>query len=135
MRKLILLAIVMIFALLIFGCYTPNAPPKEGKDCGADQTCFEELAKNCEKGYVEIEQEGNKAFGQIVGKEGENCIVYVQAKESPELPPQLNGLDMTCKVPVEKLSGMNIDVEDADCEGPLFEGLKMFQQEQSEEFP
>jgi len=124
-KTIIILALLLCTTLFLSGCFTTiPRPEQEGKMC-ADDICFVEAFFNCEKAFGETTQEGNQAYIQIQGKEGEKCIVYIEMLKAEGVPEFLKGLNAICKVTeadIPKITDQQID--QLDCTGPLYDALK-----------
>ena len=125
MRKEIWFAIIGIL-IIIFGCWYFFRT----KSCDVDY-CFEEAARDCSKAKITItDEEGSVTFYKIMGKEGDNCRLYIQAKTltglSEENAKLFKDADMTCDIPRTdfgrmKMSEMMDNLE--YCHGRLKEAI------------
>lgn len=119
-------------------------------DCGSDRECFEENMKTCTRSRFSYKfgEEENLLFSmetlsEIRGPEGNNCVIYGKiikfelSEDFPEdIPDYVNesyldvaGKEMTCRIPLNVLSGQDEPLEtmgpDNDyCEGSYMDALE-----------
>ena len=117
----------ILLALFVAGYYSGYLR----EDCEQDKACFDEKLKDCSSVQV-VTVKNNNAYLYWVGNSlGNTCevnikLLRVEAGAAPEFRELLEGKEMSCKIPKEKLSTIKIDEFDnlmQYCHGELKEGL------------
>jgi hypothetical protein len=133
-NKIIILFLIFIL-ILSFGCTGWDKPAEEGKKCDTMECINDSFAK-CEKAYGSFYVNPMMKFKlQVMGPVGEKCRYYMELEEMKtedyDLPA---GLGMYCNISEEDKKYFDEgDFKNMDCEGPLFESLKILSQVQQEE--
>ena len=125
MRKEVWFAIIGIL-IIIIGAWLIF----KTKSCDADY-CFEEAARDCNKAKITItDEDGGITFYKIMGKEGDNCRLYIQVKTLTGLSEEnailFKDADMTCDIPRTDFGRMKMAemMDNLDyCHGRLKEAI------------
>jgi hypothetical protein len=124
-------------------------------DCGNDRECFEENMKTCTPSrftYTLGEEEdlrfSMESLSEVRGIEGEKCVVYgkvISLEFSEDIPEEytdlfadlftdLEGKDMTCRIPLDVISGeedtlSTMSPDRTYCEGSYVDAMEEFMEE------
>lgn len=126
MKKIIFL-LILIITLFLFGCVTNiQKPSVKGTNCDTNQNCLLKNFNECNKAYGKIIDGNESLFVQILEKENEKCSVYIELKKSTRVPEFLFGMNAKCTLKINELTEVleKMNIEDLDCEGPLYDALK-----------
>lgn len=143
MKKAILLACLIVLSACFSGCIQPPPPPPEDlssfKDCTDDEECLENSIENCEKAFA-TQETGDEAVSMamkitVYGLEQGKCkmIIKIEKVETAAeglgdfIGPLLQGQEMVCMIPPEKLQSMQEISQDSMqeyCSGPLLDLMK-----------
>lgn len=101
------------------------------KDCGKDKDCFVDKLKDCKTAKVYLLKNDNVYSYTIGASYTTICNIYVKMERialgaDPEFERLLEGKEMQCKVPRDKLYTFKVDDFNSFinyCNGPLKEGL------------
>jgi hypothetical protein len=74
-------------------------------DCGMDPACFSTAFRNCSKAKVRSNSSGTVMYQEIKEKKATACPLYMLVESAEGGSSVLVGSDMTCEIPLEKLSG------------------------------
>lgn len=112
------LIFIIVFVLLIF--YLSYE-----KDCGFDESCFNEAFESCNKAKYMSEEEGNLFQYSIQGQKGNDCevevtILEVSQEADQETKNLFSGKSMTCYIPENQ--AFTVDTLTL-CTGPLKESM------------
>ena len=163
MKSLIVILVLMAI-LVISGCASQDQTPAvEGRpqrptitipDCGFNIECFAPYALNCEPAKLLIKNSSQIAeyeyviefYEEIKGRSGNDCLIFYEYREIelPEDMPEmyrfieiLEGTNMTCKIPMDKMGTeemetMTIDAESDACEGNVDEKIEEYKRKMTE---
>ena len=99
-------------------------------NCANDETCFNELAAQCQKARVNLQREGNTFEYTVLGdKKEDKCEVNIKILDlnqeyDEETKTLLENKEMICMIPKEELSRLTETEAVIDyCSGPLKEAL------------
>ena len=84
------------------------------KDCGQDEQCIYQAARECSPAKAILSKSGNFYEYYVRGERGDNCRIYIKlVKMAPGSPAGqqalFEGKDMTCDVPKEEVTAEGID--------------------------
>jgi len=100
-------------------------------ECTDSACLFEKFNMDCEKafGEVPIEEQEMLVYLEIAGKENEQCIMNVRLIDANGTAAIAKGLEATCKIAPEEVATIqeNFNLNDMNCEGPLYEAAKLAQ--------
>ncbi len=140
----------VVAVILASGC--TQTPDSTGADlgmidCGSDRECFTQNLETCTpaKFSYDLGKEENLTIGfevisEVRGPEGDNCVTYMKVikadipQEFTELYPEmknLEGLDMTCRIPQSLLSDHEEALQTMSptanyCEGSFIDMINSF---------
>lgn len=154
-----IIALLFVCAAIAFsGCVSDSGTPQM-VDCGNDRECFEENMRTCTPSrftYTLGEEEdlrfSMEGLSEVRGLEGEDCVLYgkvISMDFSEEIPeelresvPDLEGKEMTCRIPMGVISGEEdalsaMSPDNTYCEGSYVDTMEEFVEEmqQSLELP
>lgn len=151
MKKIIFLVVIVSALIALSGCpQLPDLFPEDlsnFKDCTGDDACIRSAIRNCEQAYS-IEDEGDESMTMkmkfvIYGLEQDKCKMKFTVEEVETNPTNeeeaamagwlvqlLEGQEMTCMVPAEKLESIEAVETEAMleyCSGFLIDAMKTLQ--------
>ena len=122
-KKVIILVIILLAIVAVFFFSKP-------KNCESNETCFNSAAAKCSRATLNTLNQDNSYNYEILGKKGDNCLVKVSLIQVSQTQPfdikqALEGRDMKCSIPFEKLKVPIKEIENFNdyCTGPLKEAI------------
>lgn len=116
----------ILLALFVAGYYIGYFP----KECNQDKSCFQNAVQECKPAQVTVVRNNNAYLYAVGNQLGKNCEVKIKAvRMDAGAPPEfkkLEGTEMSCRIPKEKLAVTNFDEFDnllGYCHGTLKEGF------------
>ena len=116
----------ILLALFVAGYYTGYFR----KDCGQDKTCFQSYVQECKPAQVAVLRNNNAYLYAVGNQLGKSCEIKITSlRIDAGAPPEfknLEGKEMSCKIPKTELEKTNLDAFDnllSYCHGPLKEAL------------
>lgn len=100
-------------------------------ECNDPNCLFEKFNQNCEKSYgeVPIPEEEMLVYVEVAGEENGQCIMNVKLLDANGQAAFAKGLDATCLIAPKDVNTIqeNFNINDLNCEGPLYEAAKIAQ--------
>jgi hypothetical protein len=134
----VILVGLVLTLILTSGClqFISPAQPKytgEMKDCDYNKDCFlESYYNNCfpSKGnLLFMEQENTRIYSELRGNTDKNeCTIYIQLVDTNNIFAKMAiGSDMSCYLSKDQMADLmaNFNVANLNCNGSLYEGLKI----------